>query len=75
MRGANVRPLLLIHGRKGVTVDHAQSARMYAAMTKAGKAAEFVSVPLADHYFTRQADRLTLLTSIVSFLAKHNPPD
>jgi dipeptidyl aminopeptidase/acylaminoacyl peptidase len=44
-------------------------------MTKAGKKTEFVSIPLADHYFTREADRLTLLTSIETFLAKHNPPD
>ncbi len=68
-------PLLLIHGKKDVTVDHAQSARMYSAMTKAGKVVEFVSVPLADHYFTREADRMTLLTSIERFLAKHNPSD
>ena len=68
-------PLLLIHGKKDVTVDHGQSARMYSAMTKAGKTVEFVSVPLADHYFTRQADRMTLLTSIETFLAKHNPAD
>lgn len=68
-------PLLLIHGKKDVTVDHGQSARMYSAMTKAGKTVEFVSVPLADHFFTRQADRMTLLTSIETFLAKHNPAD
>ncbi|WP_338426875.1 alpha/beta hydrolase family protein [Sphingopyxis kveilinensis] len=68
-------PLLLIHGKKDVTVDHAQSAKMYGAMRKAGKVVEFVSIPLADHYFTREADRLTLLTSIEAFLAKHNPPD
>lgn len=68
-------PLLLIHGKKDVTVDHEQSARMYSAMTKAGKTVDFVSVPLADHYFTRQADRMTLLTSIETFLAKHNPAD
>jgi dipeptidyl aminopeptidase/acylaminoacyl peptidase len=68
-------PLLLIHGKKDVTVDHVQSAKMYSAMTKAGKSVEFVSIPLADHYFTREADRTTLLTSIEAFLAKHNPPD
>lgn len=68
-------PLLLIHGKKDVTVDHGQSARMYSAMSKAGKAVEFVSVPLADHYLTRAADRVTLLTSIENFLAKHNPAD
>ena len=68
-------PLLLIHGKKDVTVDHVQSTRMHAAMTKAGKAVEFLSVPLADHYFTREADRMTLLTAIENFLAKHNPAD
>jgi dipeptidyl aminopeptidase/acylaminoacyl peptidase len=68
-------PLMLIHGRKDVTVDHSQSVKMYAAMQKAGKPVEFVSIPLADHYFTRQEDRVTLLTSMESFLDRHNPPD
>ena len=68
-------PLLLIHGKKDVTVDHVHSAKMYAAMQKAGKAVEFVSVPLADHYFTRQPDRVTLLTAMESFLTKYNPAD
>jgi len=68
-------PLLLIHGKKDITVDHGQSTRMYSAMNKAGKPVEFVSLPLADHYFTREADRLTLLSSIEAFLKKHNPPD
>ena len=68
-------PLLLIHGKKDVTVDHGQSLRMYSAMKGAGKSVEFVSIPLADHYFTREADRLTLLTSIETFLRRYNPPD
>ena len=68
-------PLLLIHGKKDVTVDHAHSAKMFAAMQKAGKTVQFVSVPLADHYFTRQPDRVTLLTEMESFLTKYNPAD
>jgi dipeptidyl aminopeptidase/acylaminoacyl peptidase len=68
-------PLLLIHGRKDVTVDPGQSERMHSAMMRAGKEVEFVSVPLADHHFTREADRLTMLTAIENFLAKHNPAD
>ncbi|MCM8730391.1 alpha/beta hydrolase family protein [Hephaestia sp. GCM10023244] len=68
-------PLLLIHGKKDVTVDQVQSVKMNAAMAKAGKAVEFVSIPLADHYFTREADRITLLASIEAFLQKYNPPD
>jgi dipeptidyl aminopeptidase/acylaminoacyl peptidase len=68
-------PLLLVHGKKDVTVDHIQSEKMYAAMRRQGKAVEFVSIPLADHYFSREADRSTLLAAIESFLARHNPPD
>jgi dienelactone hydrolase len=68
-------PLLLIHGKRDVTVDHVQSAKMFSAMTKAGKAVELVSLPLADHYFARQADRVTLLSAMAQFLTKHNPAD
>lgn len=68
-------PLMLIHGKRDVTVDHVQSVKMHNAMTKAGKTVEFVSMPLADHYFARQADRVTLLTAMEGFLAKHNPAD
>lgn len=66
-------PLMLIHGAKDVTVDHAQSVIMEKAMSKANKNVEFISLPLADHYFTREEDRLMLLKSMEGFLAKHNP--
>ncbi len=66
-------PLMLIHGKRDVTVDHVQSQKMFNAMTKADKVVEFVSLPLADHYFAREVDRITLLSSMEAFLAKHNP--
>ncbi|MBA4747112.1 MAG: S9 family peptidase [Sphingopyxis sp.] len=68
-------PLLLIHGKKDVTVNHSQSDKMHAAMRRAGKSSEFLSLPLADHYFTREADRLALLEAMGEFLARHNPPE
>ena len=34
-----------------------------------------IQIPLADHHFTRQEERMTLLKSIEAFLAKHNPAD
>lgn len=68
-------PLLLIHGKKDVTVDFGQSESMFNRMRSAGKTVEFVPLPLADHYFTRGADRVTLLSSIEIFLRKYNPPD
>ncbi len=66
-------PLLLIHGKKDVTVDPSQSSRMFAKMQQAGKTVEFISRPLADHHFTREADRTTLLGAMETFLAKYNP--
>ncbi len=66
-------PLLLIHGRRDVTVDVAQSDSMAAKMRAAGKAVEYLPLPKADHYFTRQPDRLMMLNAIGDFLAKNNP--
>lgn len=68
-------PLLLIHGKKDITVDWVQSSSMASKMRGAGKPVEFITLPDADHNFTRQADRLTLLNAIETFLAKHNPAD
>lgn len=68
-------PMLLIHGKKDLTVDHEQSQIMFNKMKAAGKNIEFVSLPKADHYFTREPDRLALLSAIETFLAKHNPAD
>ncbi len=68
-------PMLLIHGKKDLTVDHVQSKSMHDKMVSAGKNVEFVSLAKADHYFTREEDRVALLTAIEGFLAKHNPAD
>ena len=68
-------PLLLIHGKKDVTVAYANSKIMYDRMHKAGKDVEFVSLPLADHHYGRQEDRVTLLTAMETFLNQYNPAD
>jgi dipeptidyl aminopeptidase/acylaminoacyl peptidase len=68
-------PLLLIHGKKDITVAYVQSSKMYDRMRKAGKTVEFVGIPLADHHFARQEDRVTLLSAMEAFLAKYNPAD
>ncbi len=68
-------PLLLIHGKKDVTVDFGNSQRMYDRMRRAGKVVELVPVPLADHHFERLEDRTTLLSAMEAFLAKYNPAD
>lgn len=66
-------PLLLIHGRKDVTVDVSHSDSMASRMRDAGKTVDYVSLPKADHYFTREADREAMLTAIGGWLAKYNP--
>jgi dipeptidyl aminopeptidase/acylaminoacyl peptidase len=68
-------PLLLIHGKKDVTVDYASSTRMYDRMRSNHKTVELVTLPMADHYFSRQEDRATLLRAMETFLAKYNPAD
>jgi dipeptidyl aminopeptidase/acylaminoacyl peptidase len=66
-------PLLLIHGKKDITVAYVHSSKMYDRMRKAGRTVEFVSLPLADHYYTRQEDRVAVLNAMDAFLAKYNP--
>ena len=68
-------PLLLIHGKKDITVDFGQSNSMHGRMKDAGKQVELVALPQADHHFTREADRTVLLQSIETFLTMHNPAD
>ncbi len=66
-------PLLLIHGKKDIVVDFAQSQSMYNKTKAAGKSVELVALPEATHHFRREADRVALLKAIDGFLQKHNP--
>lgn len=68
-------PLMLIHGRMDATVPYDQSLTMASRMKGAGKPVEFVSMPKADHNFTRAEDRLALLKAMEGFLKKNNPVD
>lgn len=68
-------PLLLIHGRKDITVDFKQSQDMFNRMREAGKVVELVPLDQGDHYFGSQADRTVLLTAIERWLLKYNPPN
>jgi acetyl esterase/lipase len=68
-------PLLLVHGKMDERVAYGQSTNMADKMRAAGKQVEFLSLPKADHYYTREPDRLALLQSIEAFLKKHNPSD
>ncbi len=68
-------PILLIHGKDDTVVPYVQSQIMANALKKAGKPVEFVTLEGEDHWLSSGATRLTMLTSTVEFLEKHNPPN
>jgi dipeptidyl aminopeptidase/acylaminoacyl peptidase len=64
-------PLLMIHGDNDDQVNVEQSEAMDRALSRAGKAHEYVLVEGADHQMSRESDRTTLLTAVEKFLATH----
>lgn len=68
-------PILLIHGKDDTVVPYVQSTLMADALKKAGKPVELVSLDGEDHFLSRGATRLRMLTSVVGFLEKNNPPN
>lgn len=67
-------PILLIHGKDDTVVRYDQSQIMADALKRAGKPVEFVTLDGEDHWLSRGATRLRMLTETVAFIEKHNPP-
>jgi dipeptidyl aminopeptidase/acylaminoacyl peptidase len=70
---AKAVPTSRVHGKKDTTVDYSQSTAMNGRMKDAGKKVEMVLLPEADHYFNREADRVSLLKAVAEFLQRNNP--
>jgi dipeptidyl aminopeptidase/acylaminoacyl peptidase len=68
-------PILLIHGKDDTVVPLVQSQVMASALKQAGKPVEFVTLNGEDHWLSSGASRLTMLSSVVTFLEKNNPPN
>ena len=68
-------PIQLIHGKDDTVVRFEQSAIMEKALLAAGKPVEMVTLPGEDHWLSRAPTRIAMLTAMVDFLEKHNPPD
>jgi dipeptidyl aminopeptidase/acylaminoacyl peptidase len=68
-------PVLLIHGRDDTVVPYEQSEVMLAALKKAGKSAELVTLKREDHWLSRSETRLQMLQATVDFLKANNPAD
>ncbi|ADG11665.1 S9 family peptidase [Caulobacter segnis] len=68
-------PILLIHGKDDTVVRYDQSQIMADALKKAGKPVAFVTLDGEDHWLSRGATRLKMLSETVAFVEKHNPPE
>lgn len=66
-------PVLLIHGDKDTTVSPEHSARMAAALKRAGKPVEHVVLPGENHHLGTTAARLKTLETLDAFLARNLP--
>jgi dipeptidyl aminopeptidase/acylaminoacyl peptidase len=67
-------PILLVHGKDDTVVDYQQSQLMAAALRKAGKPFDFVTLKAEDHWLSRGATRQEMLKALCAFLEKNNPP-
>ena len=66
-------PILLIHGKSDTVVPVRQSQRMAKALKSAGKIVDYIELEKEDHWQSRPASRLEMITRIMDFLQKHNP--
>jgi dipeptidyl aminopeptidase/acylaminoacyl peptidase len=67
-------PILLVHGRDDLVVPLEQSRVMAEALERAGKPHEFIVQNGEDHWLSRGETRLEMLTAVMNFVEKHNPP-
>jgi len=68
-------PVLLIHGKDDTRVQYSQSTAMRSALEKAHKPVEFVTLREEDHFLSREATRQQMLSALITFLEKNNPPN
>ncbi len=66
-------PILIIHGRDDSRVPFKQSETMASALKGAGKDVTFVPLVHTDHNESNEAERVTLMETLVAFVQKHNP--
>ena len=63
-------PVLLLHGRRDFTVPVEHAEAMERALNHVDKPVEAVYFPEADHFFTREKDRIDMLKALQSFLQR-----
>lgn len=68
-------PILLIHGKDDTVVPLEQTTAMADALKAAGKPYEILIQDGEDHWLSRGATRLEMLTAAMAFVEKNNPPN
>lgn len=68
-------PVQLIHGKDDTVVDYQQTQHMADVLARRDKPAEVVTLVGEDHWLSKAKTRVELLTAMIAFLEKHNPPD
>ncbi|MDP5280561.1 prolyl oligopeptidase family serine peptidase [Sphingomonas sp. DG1-23] len=66
-------PILIAHGTADDTVPADQSARLHAALTRLGRAHDYVAYQGQGHTLEGPADNADFLTRVGKFLDAHNP--
>lgn len=61
-------PILLMHGRRDFTVPIEHAEAMERALHHMDKSVQTLYLDQADHYFTRESDRIGMLKTLQSFL-------
>jgi len=67
------KPVLLIHGTKDRVVDPDQSEDMFEELKNNNKVVEYFELEDADHYLSKNEDRLKTFRKINEFLDKYLP--
>jgi dipeptidyl aminopeptidase/acylaminoacyl peptidase len=68
-------PVLLVHAEDDTAFPIAHSRLMEGALKQAGKTVQFEILKDEDHSLSHDATRLQMLTTLVAFLEKNNPPN
>lgn len=68
-------PILLIHGLDDLRVPADQSQAMAAALKRAHKPYELLTLKSEDHFLSREETRVAMLKAAVDFVKRNNPPD
>jgi dipeptidyl aminopeptidase/acylaminoacyl peptidase len=68
-------PILIVHGKDDTVVAYNQSQVMADALSRAGKPYTLVTLKGEDHWGSRSETRLQLLSTVMDFLLKNNPPE